>query len=87
MEAKTENKLLDAAAAGFVVVGGIVFVAIIAVLTGLYWAWILMLLIGTLHHNFFPELFPYGYWVCFWPAVLLRMFFSSTQTNTNSKSQ
>lgn len=78
---KVENFLAGLA----LVVGGIFLAGGIALLTGLYYAWILMLLIGTLHHNFFPELFPYGFWVCFWPAVLIRIFIAQS-TNTTSSS-
>lgn len=81
MKKKTEDVFLGLLA----VFGGIVLVGGIAILAGLYYAWILMLLIGVLHHNFFPELYPFGYWLCFWPAVLIRIMFTSTNTSNTSK--
>ena len=56
-----------------IVLGGIVLIVLSALVLGLFYGWILMLLLGAIHGNISTAVPAVGYAACFWPAVLFRM--------------
>ncbi len=64
------------------ILGGIVLAILVALITGLFYGWILMLLLGVIHGNISTAVPAVGYAACFWPAVLFRILV--TQSSTSS---
>jgi hypothetical protein len=78
------SKFDQGSAALGAIVLGLVLVVFSAGIFAFFYGWILMLLLGTLHANIFPDVPPVGYWTCLAPAFLARLFVASNNTNVSS---
>jgi hypothetical protein len=53
----------------------------VALVTGAFYGWILMLLLGVIHGNISDAVPAVGYAECFWPAVLFRILIGQVQSS------
>ena len=70
----------DIGAVGGVLFGGFLLMLASAAIFALFYGWILMLLLGSVHLNIAPAVPPAAYEACVMPAFLLRILVSSPST-------
>ena len=69
-----------AATVGGAIFGGFLLMLVSAAIFALFYGWILMLLLGTLHLNISPAVPLAAYEACVMPAFLIRILVTSAST-------
>ena len=66
-----------------IILAGIALVILYVLITGIFYGWVLMLLLMVVHENISTAVPAVGYAACFWPAVLFRILI--VQNNSYKK--
>jgi len=66
-----------------IILGAIVLAIFSALITGVFYGWILMLLLMVIHGTISTAVPAVGYAACFWPAVLFRILVTQSSNSTS----